>query len=104
MNETIIQIIPAPSNLMYGYDGGTAQPVACLALVELAVKKGWTRSKGLHLKCGLSNGELPPAQRDANFITFSNSQALANFRKKKDRRCCNTKRPKGKRKVDPPLF
>ena len=36
MNETIIQIIPAPSNLMYGYDGGTAQPVACLALVELA--------------------------------------------------------------------
>ena len=27
MNETIIQIIPAPSNLMYGYDGGTAQPV-----------------------------------------------------------------------------
>ena len=21
MNETIIQIIPAPSNLMYGYDG-----------------------------------------------------------------------------------
>lgn len=26
MNETIIQIIPAPSNLMYGYDGGTAQP------------------------------------------------------------------------------
>ena len=36
MNETIIQIIPAPSNLMYGYDGGTAQPVACLALVALA--------------------------------------------------------------------
>ena len=34
MNETIIQIIPAPSNLMYGYDGGTAQPVACLALVD----------------------------------------------------------------------
>ena len=36
MNEKIIQIIPAPSGLMYAYDGGTAQPVACLALVELA--------------------------------------------------------------------
>ena len=36
MNEKTIQIIPAPSNLMYAYDGGTAQPVACLALVELA--------------------------------------------------------------------
>lgn len=35
MNEKTIQIIPAPSNLMYAYDGGTAQPVACLALVEL---------------------------------------------------------------------
>ena len=32
MNEKIIQIIPAPSTLMYAYDGGTAQPVACLAL------------------------------------------------------------------------
>jgi hypothetical protein len=30
MNEKIIQIIPAPSNLMYAYDGGTAQPVALL--------------------------------------------------------------------------
>ena len=37
-------------------------------------------------------------------VGLANSQALANFRKKKDRRCCNTKRPKGKRKVDPPLF
>lgn len=26
------------------------------------------------------------------------------FVKKKDRRCCNTRRPRGKRKVDPPLF
>ena len=26
MNEKTIQIIPAPSNLMYAYDGGTAQP------------------------------------------------------------------------------
>ena len=25
MNEKTIQIIPAPSNLMYAYDGGTAQ-------------------------------------------------------------------------------
>ena len=45
MNETIIQIIPAPSNLMYGYDGGTAQPVACLALVELADRE--IRAMGL---------------------------------------------------------
>lgn len=37
-------------------------------------------------------------------VGLANSQPLANFRKKKDRRCCNTKRPKGKRKVDPPLF
>lgn len=38
-------------------------------------------------------------------VGLANSQAIANLRKKKkDRRCCNTKRPKGKRKVDPPLF
>ena len=46
MNETIIQIIPAPSNLMYGYDGGT-QPVACLALVELADGDREIRAMGL---------------------------------------------------------
>ncbi|ERI77430.1 hypothetical protein HMPREF0239_01759, partial [Clostridium sp. ATCC BAA-442] len=40
-------IIPAPSNLMYGYDGGTAQPVACLALVELADGDREIRAMGL---------------------------------------------------------
>ncbi|ERI72959.1 hypothetical protein HMPREF0239_03061, partial [Clostridium sp. ATCC BAA-442] len=52
MNEKIIQIIPAPSNLMYAYDGGTAQPVACLALVELADGDREIRAMGL------TNGEI----------------------------------------------
>ena len=47
MNETIIQIIPAPSHLMYGHDGGTAHPVACLALVELADGDRDIRAMGL---------------------------------------------------------
>ena len=47
MTETIIQIIPAPSNLMYGYDGGTAHPDACLALVELADGDREIRAMGL---------------------------------------------------------
>lgn len=34
MNEKMIQIIPAPENLMYAYDGGEAKHVVCLALVE----------------------------------------------------------------------
>ncbi len=37
-------------------------------------------------------------------VGLANSQAIANLSRKKDRRCCNTKRPKGKRKIDPPLF
>jgi hypothetical protein len=69
------------------------------------VKKGWTRSKGLHLKCGLSNGELPPAQRDANFITFSNSQAIADLRKKKKTAGAATPSgPKEKEKLIRPYF
>ena len=32
---------------MYGYDGGTAQPVACLALVELADGDREIRAMGL---------------------------------------------------------
>ena len=34
MDEKIIQIIPAPANLMYSYDGEEAKHVVCLALVE----------------------------------------------------------------------
>lgn len=48
MNETIIQIIPAPANLMYGYDGGdSAARIACLALVELADGDREIRAMGL---------------------------------------------------------
>jgi hypothetical protein len=36
MNERIIQIISAPEKLFYCFEGGKAQPVACLALVELS--------------------------------------------------------------------
>lgn len=35
MNEKMIQIIPVSAGLMYGYDEGTAQPVSCLALVDI---------------------------------------------------------------------
>ena len=31
---TIKQIIPAPQNLKYSFDGKTFEPVTCLALVE----------------------------------------------------------------------
>ncbi|WP_271988778.1 hypothetical protein [Flavonifractor plautii] len=68
------------------------------------MKKGWTRSKGLHLKCGLSNGELPPAQRDANFITFSNSQPLANFSRKKTAGAATPSGLKEKEKLIRPYF
>ena len=34
MEEKIIQIIPAPANLMYSYGGEDANHVVCLALVE----------------------------------------------------------------------
>ena len=37
---------------MYGYDGGTAQPVACLALVELADGDREIRAMSL------TNGEI----------------------------------------------
>ena len=67
MNETIIQIIPAPSNLMYAYDGGTAQPVACLALVELADGDREIRAMGL------TNGEIFEDQPGA--ILFFESDA-----------------------------
>ena len=37
MNENkIIQIIPAPTNMLYAFEGGKTYPVACLALVELS--------------------------------------------------------------------
>lgn len=35
-SDKIIQIIPAPANMFYAFDGGEAQPVTCLALVELS--------------------------------------------------------------------
>lgn len=47
MNEKIIQIIPAPSGLMYAYDRGMAQPVSCLALVELTDGDREIRAMGI---------------------------------------------------------
>ena len=36
MNENkILQIIPAPANLLWGFDGHVSYPVVCLALVGL---------------------------------------------------------------------
>lgn len=35
-SDKIIQIIPAPANMFYAFDGGEEQPVTCLALVELS--------------------------------------------------------------------
>lgn len=52
MNEKILQIIPAPANLLYGFDGGEAQPVICLALVECGDGSREVRA------FGLTNGEL----------------------------------------------
>ena len=36
MNDKIIQIIPAPANMLYAFEDGKTYPVACLALVELS--------------------------------------------------------------------
>ena len=58
---------PCPSNLMYAYDGGTAQPVACLALVELADGDREIRAMGL------TNGEIFEEQPGA--ILFFESDA-----------------------------
>lgn len=52
MNERIIQIIPAPANLVYGFDGGETQPVVCLALVQF---EDGSREVSAF---GLTNGEL----------------------------------------------
>ncbi|MGM9600015.1 MAG: hypothetical protein ACI3W5_00340 [Faecousia sp.] len=52
MNEKIIQIIPAPANLVYGFDGGETYPVICLALVECGDGSRDVRA------FGLTNGEL----------------------------------------------
>ena len=47
MEEKIIQIIPAPANLMYGYDGEEAKHVVCLALVEAEDGDREIRAMGL---------------------------------------------------------
>lgn len=52
MNKKIIQIIPAPCQLVYGFDGGEAHPVICLALVECGDGEREVRA------LGLMNGEL----------------------------------------------
>ena len=52
MDEKIIQIIPAPANLMYSYDGEEAKHVVCLALVEF--KDGYREIRAI----GLTNYEI----------------------------------------------
>ena len=47
MDEKIIQIIPAPANLMYSYDGEEAKDVVCLALVEFKDGDREIRAMGL---------------------------------------------------------
>ena len=47
MDEKIIQIIPAPANLMYSYDGEEAKHVVCLALVEFKDGDREIRAMGL---------------------------------------------------------
>ena len=47
MDEKIIQIIPAPANLMYSYDGEEGKHVACLALVEFGDGDREIRAMGL---------------------------------------------------------
>lgn len=59
MNEKIIQIIPAPANLVYGFDGGEAHPVICLALVERGDGSRDVRAFGL-TNCELID-EVPGA-------------------------------------------
>ena len=47
MEEKIIQIIPAPANLMYSYNGEEAKHVVCLALVETEDGDREIRAMGL---------------------------------------------------------
>ena len=42
MNEDkIIQIIPAPANMLYAFEDGKTYPVACLALVAIGAANMW---------------------------------------------------------------
>ena len=53
MNENkILQIIPAPANLLWGFDGHVSHPVVCLALVELS-----SGDREIHAM-GLTNCEI----------------------------------------------
>lgn len=45
--EKIIQILQAPNGLCYAFDGGIAQPVVCLALVELDSGEREVRALGM---------------------------------------------------------
>lgn len=60
MGEKIIQIIPAPGFLYHGFDGGTASPVVCLALVEL--ESGDREVRAMGLLPGNYIGEVGPGE------------------------------------------
>lgn len=65
MDEKIIQIIPAPANMAYSFDGCEALPVVCLALVELC-----NGDREIHAM-GLTNGEIIDDMTDAGAILLS---------------------------------
>lgn len=47
MNEILLQIIPAPTGMFYSWADGEAQPVACLALVQLEDGSREIRAMGI---------------------------------------------------------
>ena len=64
MNENkILQIIPAPANLLWGFDGHVSHPVVCLALVELG-------SGEIHAM-GLTNCEIIEDLSEAGAILMN---------------------------------
>lgn len=66
MNK-IIQLIPAPSNLYHGVDGGEAKHVVCLALVEYP---GGDRDI---IPMGITNHEIIDEVPPGSLIFFSDT-------------------------------
>ena len=66
MNENkILQISPAPANLLWGFDGHVSHPVVCLALVELS-----SGDREIHAM-GLTNCEIIEDLSEAGSILMN---------------------------------
>lgn len=66
MNENkILQIIPAPANLLWGFDGHVSHPIVCLALVELS-----SGDREVHAM-GLTNCEIIEDLSEAGAILMN---------------------------------